>query len=272
MTLTTLQRFKFSAQVSGYRGGAGPELVLIHGVGLCADSWRPMVPFLEKYFSLAILDLPGHGESPRFSKAPELNDYTNAVADVLSSMDGPSAVVGHSMGALISMDSAIYYPSLVSAIVPLNAVFRRSEAAKHSVAARADDIRKNGTSDPVATLIRWFGEKPIGMLKTANDQCRKWLTDVDPIGYSHAYSVFANEDGPGEAQLRSVSCPALFITGAEEPNSTPDMSRALADLVPLGSAIIVPEAKHMMPMTHPKIVSELLINWLTNNEAAHASL
>ena len=270
MMLTTLQRYEFSARISGYRGGTGPAMVLIHGVGLCADAWGAMIPFLEKHFSLSVLDMPGHGESPCFSESPQLKDYTNAIAEVLSGMDGPSIVVGHSMGALISMDLAIRHPNLISAIAPLNAVFRRSSSAKRSVIERAADIQKNGAADPSATLARWFGKRPTGILKAASDQCRQWLIKVDPMGYSHAYGVFANEDGPEESQLRSIGCPALFMTGAEEPNSTPEMSRTLADLVSRGSIIIVPEARHMMPMTHPEIVSKFLIDWHANSEVAHA--
>ena len=50
--------------------------------------------------------------------------------------------------------------------------------------------------------------------------------------------------------LARLSCPALFMTGAKEPNSTPEMSQAMARIAPHGRAVIVEGAAHMLPMTH----------------------
>ena len=36
MTSTTLPRFELTDQLSGWRGGSGPDLLLVHGVGLNA--------------------------------------------------------------------------------------------------------------------------------------------------------------------------------------------------------------------------------------------
>jgi pimeloyl-ACP methyl ester carboxylesterase len=51
------------------------------------------------------------------------------------------------------------------------------------------------------------------------------------------------------------------MTGALEPNSTPAMSEAMAALTPKGRAIIVPDAAHMMPMTHPEVVNAALLDF-----------
>ncbi|MFD2856780.1 alpha/beta fold hydrolase [Seohaeicola zhoushanensis] len=54
--------------------------------------------------------------------------------------------------------------------------------------------------------------------------------------------------------------PALFMTGEAEPNSTPAMSRAMAELAPQGQALVVPGAAHMLPMTHPDVVNAALLD------------
>ncbi len=269
MTLKTLQRFELTAHVSGWQGGKGPALMLVHGVGLRAEAWFPMIPFLQTRFSLTVIDLPGHGASPLFRKKPQLVDYTNTLADVLKKIGAPAVVVGHSMGALITMDLAIRYPELVSTIVPLNAIYRRSQEAKAAVVKRASEIRSKGLSDPSPTLERWFGDRPEGELKMANDACRQWLTTVDAAGYAQAYSVFASEDGPSGDDLASIHCPALFMTGSKEPNSTPEMSLALARGVARGKAVVIDGARHMMPMTHAGIVSEHLASFIQFPEFPH---
>ncbi len=267
--MKTLHPFDFSQTLSGWKGGQGPVMVLIHGVGLRSESWNQIVPHLEKHFSLVLLDLPGHGSSPRFDQQPNLNDYTNRISEVLAKLDEPAIVVGHSMGALIAMDIAFKHTNLVAGIAPLNTIFRRSEEAKKAVINRAAEIQTKGISDPAPTLERWFGAEPKNEMKIAAQDCHEWLTTVDPAGYAHAYSVFATEDGLQNDQLEKIKSPALFITGADEPNSTPEMSYALAERVQNGRAIIVKNARHMMPMTHGEIVSNHLIEAFANKEHAN---
>ena len=72
--------------------------------------------------------------------------------------------------------------------------------------------------------------------------------------YKAAYTTFAESDGPTKEQLARIDSPALFVTGADEPNSTPQMSRAMAELAPNGQAKVLLNAAHMMPMTHAEEV------------------
>lgn len=87
----------------------------------------------------------------------------------------------------------------------------------------AVDMPGHGGSAPLPatpTLTRWFGAEASAQ-RTA---CETWLRSADPAGYRAAYRVFAHENGPSASDLAVLYCPALFLTGADEPNSTPAMS------------------------------------------------
>ena len=111
-------------------------------------------------------------------------------------------------------------------------------------------------TDPTETLRRWFGETQ----SPERSACASWLSDVDPKGYQLAYQVFAREHGPDPVALTRLTCPAVFMTGEKEPNSTPTMSKRLARLVPQGTSEIVEGAAHMMPMTHARQVNDRLLH------------
>jgi pimeloyl-ACP methyl ester carboxylesterase len=143
----------------------------------------------------------------------------------------------------------------VRGVAALNAIYQRSDAAREAVLARASDLDGKSMADPTAPLTRWFGSD----LTSARMACDAWLRDVAPAGYRAAYRVFAQEDGPSDALLSALTIPALFMTGAEEPNSTPAMSRAMAARAPNGRAVVVPDAAHMMPMTHAQEVTEAIL-------------
>lgn len=237
--------------LSYVHSGGGPLIVLIHGVGLRADAWCGQIDALSTDFTVMAIDLPGHGASVLPEGNRTLADYSDAIA---AALPGPALVVGHSMGAMIALDMAIRFPDQVRGVVALNAIYRRSVVARDAVMARAASLDGRTMADPSATLERWFGVA----LSSEREACRTWLRDVDPAGYAMAYRVFADENGPSDAQLASLTCPALFVTGSKEPNSTVAMSHSMAALAPQGRGIIIDDAAHMMPMTHAAQVNAAL--------------
>ena len=241
-------------QLTATKKGAGDAVLFLHGVGLRAEAWAAQIDEFAREFSVAAPDMPGHGESKPFDFEARLADFTEQVAAAISA---PTFVVGHSMGAMIALDLAFRYPDKVRAVAALNAIFQRDTAAKAAVLGRAEAMKISHNPDAEPTLQRWFGasESP------ERQACHRWLTSLAPHGYRTAYAVFANEDGPSEAALSALACPALFITGSAEPNSTPTMSREMARLTPNGRAEIVDGAAHMMPMTHPSAVNAALLSF-----------
>ena len=61
--------------------------------------------------------------------------------------------------------------------------------------------------------------------------------------------------------------PALAITGAEDPGSTPEMTRRLADALPDCRAVVVPGARHMLPVERPREFVDHLTTFI--GEDAH---
>ncbi|MBO9466408.1 alpha/beta hydrolase [Tropicibacter sp. R15_0] len=250
MTWTTRPRSEFGA-LRAITAGQGPVVVLIHGVGLQADAWNAQIDALSDRFRIIAVDMPGHGQSPLGADDMVLQDFTDCV---VAGFDGPALVVGHSMGAMIALDMAIRHPDLVQGVAALNAIFERDGAAARAVKARANSLDGAKVADPTGTLERWFGDAA----SAERNACDHWLRHADPKGYRSAYTVFAQENGPAAADLATLSCPALFMTGQDEPNSTPEMSEKMAALAPKGRAQIIEAAAHMMPMTHAAQVNTAL--------------
>lgn len=91
------------------RMGAGTPLLLIHGTGSAALSWRDVMPELATAFEVISIDLPGHGQSARLdARAISLASMSSAVGSLLAHLDfAPRAVVGHSAGMAIALRMAL---------------------------------------------------------------------------------------------------------------------------------------------------------------------
>lgn len=141
MTRKIQQLSDSGARVSYLEEGDGPPLVLIHGVGMNADTWFLQTEQLSRYFRVIAVDMPGHGQSTGFSHPATLKDYVEWLASFLQARkEQRFAIAGHSMGALITAGIAIDYPQLVSHAVVISGVYKRDEAARKAVLQRAKEL------------------------------------------------------------------------------------------------------------------------------------
>ena len=84
-------------------GGGRPLLVLLHGLGASADVWDGWRPLLAERWPGRWLapDLPGHGGSAQLDRY-SFGSLAAAVAELLPA-DGPTVVVGHSLGGVVGL-------------------------------------------------------------------------------------------------------------------------------------------------------------------------
>jgi (E)-2-((N-methylformamido)methylene)succinate hydrolase len=242
---------------------------MVHGVGLRAESFAPQIAIFKNSHSVHALDLPGHGHSVALGNIdPVLGDYTAMIEGFVDEVIGkPVIFVGHSMGAMLALDFARRNPDKCLGVACLNAVHRRSHKAALSVKQRAVDLRQNASAGVAAAPIaRWFGGNPRGLDLEIAMVCSGWLEQADRQAYATAYGVFANDERLSEATLPQIERPHLFLTGAEDVNSTPEMSRVMADLVPQAEVRIISGARHLALLTHADQVNSALEAFLARCE------
>ncbi|HUZ68419.1 MAG TPA: alpha/beta hydrolase [Candidatus Saccharimonadales bacterium] len=99
-------------------GGEGPVLLLVHGLGGSHLNWLSAAPKLAERHRVYAVDLPGFGRSPLAGRRSSISanvDLLNRVIGRLS--DGPIALMGNSMGGLLSLGVAAVHPNLVQQLV-----------------------------------------------------------------------------------------------------------------------------------------------------------
>lgn len=248
-------------------------IVFIHGVGLRAESWNQQLSaFTERYRCYAI-DMPGHGESELLpNPSLTLQDFADVLKTFIDNVIGePAIIVGHSLGAMTALQTAVSYPQVVRGVAAFNAIYERPDEAAQDVQARAEsllnNLDQNVTDQPIA---RWFDDDP--QYRSDAELCRTWLDNGSRLGYARAYQMFAHLRGIAAADLKSITVPTLFLTGELDINSKPEMSLAMAELLPNGHAVIVSGARHMTQMTHANDANAALATFFTQCESHNMTL
>lgn len=88
------------------RSGEGLPLVLIHGTAADHTRWMPVLPGLEKHFTVYAVDRRGRGKSGDAESYTIDREYED-VAAVVDSIPGPVNLLGHSYGALCSLEASL---------------------------------------------------------------------------------------------------------------------------------------------------------------------
>ncbi|MBK9558676.1 MAG: alpha/beta fold hydrolase [Candidatus Microthrix sp.] len=102
--------------------GSGPPIVFLHGLGASATTWNAVAETLSDRHLTVAVDLLGHGGSAcpddpeEFSRDAALADLD----DVLSTLDEPALLVGHSLGGYLALAHAATRPGATTGIVVLN--------------------------------------------------------------------------------------------------------------------------------------------------------
>ncbi len=98
--------------------GEGPPLLLLHGIGDSADTWRTVVPGLAEHYTVIAPDLLGHGLSDRPRADYSVAAYACGVRDLLSVLDVERvSVIGHSLGGGVGMQFAYQFPERCERLV-----------------------------------------------------------------------------------------------------------------------------------------------------------
>lgn len=92
--------YPVSGELRGFRWGAGPTVLLVHGWdSRAARIAAPLVrPLVDAGFQVVAFDMPGHGESPGLQS--DLLSFIAAIRQIVDHVGAPHAIVAHSMGAV----------------------------------------------------------------------------------------------------------------------------------------------------------------------------
>ena len=117
-------------QINYYDSHPGTDgmaaVVLVHGLGGCWQAWKYQQQFLEAQgFRVVAVDLRGHAGSDQPHTAYTVELMADDVGQLIERLDlAPCAVVGHSLGGMVSYQLAATRSELVSRLVIINSFSR----------------------------------------------------------------------------------------------------------------------------------------------------
>jgi pimeloyl-ACP methyl ester carboxylesterase len=250
--------------------GAGTPIVLLHGYGDSADTWRAVLTGLAAAGHRALaVDLPGFGAADARLPGPllpQFDDFADAVLDAV----GPAVVVGNSLGAATAVRAAARHESVKALVAlddPLGAHHWIARLARRREVSAAAWARVGRVRVP-AGVVRWATRQVMPRLlygpgaQQDPDVLAYWARSLSSVGDVAAlgrYAVqYAYETRRGHEDLR-IGCPTLIVHGAHDRIIPVYSSRALQSLIPGSDLVVLPRSGHCPQLDNPSEIVRLIL-------------
>jgi pimeloyl-ACP methyl ester carboxylesterase len=238
-TLSTALPALCHAMVSGRRisyreAGAGPALLVLHGVGSGSGSWLAQFASLAPTLRLIAWDAPGYGESDVLpSDAPTASDYADAALGLADALGlARFSLLGHSLGAIMAAALCRRHPDRVARLVLTNPAggYGMLPAAERAakIAPRLTDMATLGPAGLADKRARNLVSPDAAPAAIAH--VRAVMSQLRPDGYAQACRLLGAADIFDDA--RAIRTPTLVLGGSAD-TVTPEIGcRAIAAAIP----------------------------------------
>jgi (E)-2-((N-methylformamido)methylene)succinate hydrolase len=242
--------------------GATP-VVLLHGVGLDHRMWDRCLRALESY-DVLLPDLRGHGQSPPARSGTTLTDLVDDVAALVTE---PAHLVGFSLGAMVAQHLAATRPELVRSLALVSSVAQRSPTERAAVTERLERASTDFPAAAETAIERWFSPAWQDRDPHVVEEVRHRMLANDRASYLACYRLFAEADSEVAELQRLILAPTLVMTGEHDPGSTPAMAHRLGQAIrDTRSVVVVPGARHLLPLERPDAVTSALAMFISDLE------
>jgi pimeloyl-ACP methyl ester carboxylesterase len=262
--------------------GDGPPLVLVHGSGMSASTWAPLMSHLDGHRLIAV-DLPGFGLSDAFDYGGR-SLRRHAVAQLTSLLDAVkierAAIIGTSLGGMWGLCLAADAPDRITALASLGVpavalpgmhgdpfFTALSTPGVRHLAAR---LRPPSVAVTRRTLARGVigpgaaERAPDGFFAVVHEGMRRPAFRQAMLSHMPLAMRLGRprpENFLSDAELSGITAPVLMIWGNEDPYGPPEIGARAAALIPDAQLEVIP-GRHVPFLDDPERCAWLITDLL----------
>lgn len=263
---------------------SGQLVICMHGLGGSTATFDTFIPLLPSSFCAIKVDFPGFGKSPlptgrRISVADHVANLHHLVTSLQAAAPAgsaaaskPALLVGHSLGAVVSLQSAATtsYGGLI--LLGPGRSGSRIPPARKAMLDTAALVRAEGiTAAATKAKVTNFYADAEG--RTVPESLKQAVYDAvaasDPEGYAQTCEAIVADDHV-DPDYSAIKCPVVFVAGDKDMISPVSRSEDLAKLVGGPTEVQIVRSGHQPILEDLEGVKLALSIFLDNVEKASA--
>lgn len=259
--------------VSYTESGEGPPIVLLPPGASSASAWKRVVEAIGSNYRIIAVNPAGYGETEPVDgpTALTVDDEAAAVFAIISGIPDKVHLVGHSYGGVIALQAALSEPERFRSLTLLEPATYAilAEAGAPDLAKTVEavnfafihDVRAGNRETALADYIDFYngksgawaamGEKAQGKLLAVADNVVAGLS----ASHSNRFTL---------ADYAAITLPTRIASGAQTDPIHAFLAEAIANSISKASHQIMPNAGHMLSLTHPTETAGIILDHVTS--------
>lgn len=245
--------------------GQGRPLVIVSGALFARQAWRAAVAQLAEQHAPWVIDRRGRGQSadsPSYAPEREIED----VLAVLAAHPGPVDLLGHSSGAILSLQVAARAPGNLARLVVYEppVFFREPDLIAGDLPERLDALIASGQrAAAVETFLR-EGPRASQEELRAMRAGRAWAFMTEHLAHTVAYDSRVQRAYTADpAELARITVPTLMLRGGTSPERMRHAASTIAERMPHATLRELPGQEHVAMLSAPALFASAVHEFLT---------
>ena len=250
--------------------GNGPSVLFIAGHGGAGRTWHlHQVPeFQRAGYRCITFDNRGVGATENASGFTTETMVADTAALIEKLDAAPVRIVSVSMGSFIAQELMVSRPDLVDRAVLMATRGREDRTREFFREAEAElansGVRLPAKFDAKIRLLENFSPRTLNddvKVRDWIDMFVMWPTKTTPGGHSQSE---VRPRGNRLPAYRSITAPTLVIGFADDLVLPPYLSREVADAIPKGRYLEIPDAGHLGFIERPEVVNKAMLDFFAD--------
>jgi pimeloyl-ACP methyl ester carboxylesterase len=247
--------------------GVGPPLALIHGTDIDHTQWTALIPTLEQYFRVYAVDRRGRGQSGDAEPYAIEREFDD-VAALIDSITGAVNVVGHSYGAICSLEAAmrtsnidkmaLYEPPIYTTV---------EESYPPDILTTTNSLLKAGKTEQVLLMLYELAQTPAEELNLMRS-LPSWQARVSAAHTITREFFGAKNYAFDTERFKDLGTPTLLLVGGR---STPFYKAAIETLhksLPNSQTAVLSGQGHEAMDTAPELFLREVISFFRGSNSS----
>lgn len=239
--------------------GRGRPVVFLHGWHGSWRYWFPTMEVVAEYFRTYSFDFWGFGDSSREDTSESIQNYSNQVIRFLDALGIERIIlVGHSMGGMVALKTAIKHPQRIDCVVTVGAPVAGDSLCWLLKLADRPLLTKT------VAHFRWLRRYLFShFLGETNDPAVHEVIDdsvkSSPRTLNRAVSSMLRTNL--QPDLANMSVPALIVHGGRDNIVNPNQIE-LFESLPSAEVMLMPTSRHFPFLDEAELFNEVLLRFL----------
>lgn len=245
--------------------GRGHPIVVVHGGMQSAARWDDVAARLADRWRIVAIERRVYGRSGTPKMPHSMAREAEDIAAVLARLGEPAIVVGHSSGAVATLEAALMHPPSLRGIVLYEPPVQLSSPLGGDAQARAEEALARG--DASAAMQIFFADmvqlppQAVAYMSTSPDFAGGWgeMTRLAPAQLEDNRAVRALP--LSIERFRAIAVPALLLRGSDSPAHLHHRLDALKGVLADTSDATIEGEGHTANLTAPHVVADIIAHF-----------